>query len=63
MTITEAAEYLHVTPRTIDRWAVEEDLPVHRIGGGSKPRKRYYRTELDTWTRSRCSEPAAGGAA
>jgi excisionase family DNA binding protein len=57
MTCAEVAIYFHVSERTIDRWAVEEGLPVHRVGGGQKPRKRYYRTELDTWARSRCSVP------
>ena len=56
MTIQEAAAYLSVTPRTVDRFICEDELPVHRMGDGPKAQKRFYRSELDAWLRSRCSD-------
>ncbi|MGH2558075.1 MAG: helix-turn-helix domain-containing protein [Thermomicrobiales bacterium] len=32
LTVTEAAEQLHVAPSTIRRWIREGDLPAYRIG-------------------------------
>jgi excisionase family DNA binding protein len=65
MGITAVAEYLDVTARTIDRWIREEGLPVHRLGSGPQARKRFYRSEIDEWVRSRCSDntPRNGGRA
>lgn len=51
--ITEAAAFLGVTPRTVDRWIRLEALPVHRLGSGPKAQKRFYLSELDQWIRSR----------
>jgi excisionase family DNA binding protein len=65
MSIDEAARYLNVTPRTVDRYVNAAALPVHRMGAGPKAHKRFYRSELDAWLRSRCSDtaPARDGAA
>jgi DNA-binding transcriptional MerR regulator len=66
MGVAAAAQYLDVTPRTIDRWERTLGLPVHRIGKGNSARKRYYRSELDEWVRNRytadaADHPASGG--
>jgi len=45
MTRAEAAEYLRVSPRTIDRWCRERGLPYERAGA----RKRFRRAALDAW--------------
>ena len=58
MSIDEAAAYLKVTPRTVDRYINAAGLPVHRLGAGPKAMKRFYRAELDSWLRSRCSDRA-----
>ena len=50
----EAADYLGVSPRTLDRYRVRGGGPVfHRFGG----RVRYLRADLDAWalTRRRAS--------
>lgn len=61
MTIRDAARYLEVTTRTVDRWIREQDLPVHRLGTGPKARKRFFASELDTWIRNRCSDATPVG--
>ena len=46
----EAAEYLGLSPRTLDRYRVSGDGPVfHRFGG----RVRYTRSDLDAWAEQR----------
>ena len=68
----QAAEYLELSTRTLDRYRVSGGGPVfHRFGG----RVRYLRADLDAWaaTRRRASTsddgtgerpgPAPGGAA
>ena len=46
----EAAEYLGLSPRTLDRYRVSGDGPVfHRFGG----RVRYTRSDLDAWAVAR----------
>lgn len=63
MRIDGAAAYLGVTTRTIDRYIEEQGLPVHRIGTGPKPRKYFFRSDLDEWLRNRWSARTAGEAA
>ena len=46
----QAAEYLGLSTRTLDRYRVSGDGPVfHRFGG----RVRYLRDDLDVWAASR----------
>jgi len=59
MSIDQAAKHLQVTPRTVDRYVNAAGLPVHRMGSGPKAHKRFYRSELDAWLRSRCSDNGA----
>ncbi len=46
----EAAEYLGLSARTLDRYRVSGEGPVfHRFGG----RVRYTRDDLDDWAKAR----------
>lgn len=47
----QAAEYLAVTTRTIERWQSECGLPMHRAGSMC----RYKASELDQWVTSQAS--------
>ena len=50
LSVREAAEYLGLSPRTLDRYRVSGDGPVfYRFGG----RVRYRREDLDGWAASR----------
>lgn len=42
------AEYLHRSPRTVQRWHADHGLPVHHFGKGKGP-VFAYSGELDTW--------------
>ena len=57
----EAASYLGVTLDGLAKLiAGDPAFPVHRLGRGPKAHRRFYRSELDTWLRSRCSDQAPG---
>jgi len=43
------AGYLGREVRTVQRWAKERDLPVHRLPGGARPRVFAFRSEIDAW--------------
>ncbi len=45
LTREEAADYMRVSPYTIDRWVRDERLPRHRIDGIRSA--RFRRDELD----------------
>ena len=50
LTTREAAHYLGLSSRTLNRYRVSGDGPVfHRFGG----RVRYRRDDLDAWAASR----------
>ena len=50
LSVREAAEYLGLSPRTLDRYRVSGEGPVfYRFGG----RVRYRREDLDGWAASR----------
>lgn len=50
LTTHQAAEYLHVTPRTVLRWVDAGVLPAHSTGGG---RRRIKPDDLQQFMRSR----------
>ena len=55
----EAATYLGVTLDGLAKLiAGDPEFPVHRLGRGPKAHRRFYRSELDAWLRSRCSDQA-----
>ena len=50
LSVREAAEYLGLSPRTLDRYRVSGEGPVfYRFGG----RIRYRREDLDAWAAKR----------
>ena len=56
MTAGEAAAYLTITLEGLAKLIREDpSMPVHRLGRGPKAHRRFYRSELDAWLRSRCS--------
>jgi excisionase family DNA binding protein len=63
MTAQQAAAYLGVTVRTFDRIGrTDPSMPCHRLGTGTKAPRRFYRSELDGWLRSRWSRQQPGRA-
>lgn len=65
------ARYLGRSPRTVQRWQADYDLPVHRLGGDRGP-VFAYADELDLWLHNRsrnlpaqaesnCDDQAADG--
>lgn len=60
ITQEEAAEHLRCSLDTLRRWQREHrDFPVHRTSTRGSAAPLYFRSELNQWLRSRCSEPAA----
>ena len=47
LTVKEAAEYLRISPWTLYRWQKEKCIPVMKVGGVNRFRKR----DLDEWLR------------
>jgi excisionase family DNA binding protein len=50
--VSEAAEFLRRSRKTIRAWARAGIIPAHPIGAGPKPRCLFLRSELDKWVRS-----------
>lgn len=48
----QIAAYLGRDVRTVQRWAHERRLPVHRLPGGDRPRVFGLEGELDEWLRA-----------
>jgi excisionase family DNA binding protein len=57
MTVAEAAEYLHVSGRTLARWALEGRVPA--IWTGSL--WRFRKAALDAWCEQKETEARARG--
>jgi excisionase family DNA binding protein len=53
LSLSEAAEVLGVHPSTIRNWSDKGALPVYRTSGGHR---RYKRSELELWARSKRQE-------
>ena len=49
----EAAPFLSVSPKTINRLARRGIIPAHSLGDGKRRRWRFLRSELDTWMHAR----------
>ena len=45
----EIATYLGREVRTVQRWALDRGLPVHRLPGGDRPRVFSLKSEVDNW--------------
>jgi len=59
----EIAAYLDREVRTVQRWAAERGLPVHRLPGGVRPRVFAVASDVDAWLGagglSRTAEPVS----
>ena len=54
----DIATYLGREVRTVQRWALDRSLPVHRLpGGGHRPRVFSHKGEIDTWMHAGGREP------
>ena len=53
----EIAAYLKRGARTVQRWEIEEGLPVHRLQHDTLGSVYAYRSELDAWWSRRKAEP------
>jgi excisionase family DNA binding protein len=54
-TISEVADYLQVSERTVENRIEDSGLPVTRIGG----LRRFLRSDVDAWLRSQSPDAAA----
>jgi excisionase family DNA binding protein len=52
LTVREAASYLRISPKTIERLAEEGEIPVVEIDG----RYRFPKSNLDDWLASQSAE-------
>ena len=63
----ESATYLNRAVRTVQRWARDSGLPVHRLATVKRGAIYAYKSEIDIWWQSRSSsllsEPGANAAA
>jgi len=53
LSLSETAELLGVHPSTVRSWSDQGNLPVYRTSGGHR---RYKRSEVELWTRSKRQE-------
>jgi len=49
MTPEEAAEFLHMDPRTLVKWARDGYVPSHPLGEGKRRLWRFFEKELSEW--------------
>lgn len=49
----EAAEYVGLHPKTVERMARRGEIPAYAISGARRKTWRYYRNELDEWLRGK----------
>jgi excisionase family DNA binding protein len=49
MTLKEVAVYLHLTVRTLYKWAQEGTIPASKLGSAW----RFRKSDLDTWVEER----------
>jgi excisionase family DNA binding protein len=47
LTVTEAAQYLKVKPRTLGLWARQGKVPAHPLSGTYRKVWRFLKSELD----------------
>jgi excisionase family DNA binding protein len=55
MTVQEVASYLNVTERTIRQWVADKKIPHRRLG--SKGPVRFFRREVDKWSKGDGDQP------
>jgi len=54
------AAFLDRDIRTVHRWELTEQLPIHRLEHQRQASAYAYRSELDEWWKRRSSDPGAG---
>jgi excisionase family DNA binding protein len=60
LTLTEAAAYLKVQPRTLGLWARQGRVPAHRLCGVRRSVWRFLQSELDGMLLASSAVPADG---
>ena len=53
----EAAAYVGFHYKTVERMARDGEIPAHPASGARRKTWKYYRSELDTWLRSKVNSP------
>ena len=53
ITTAQAAEYLSLSPKTLERYRVDGNgPPFHKLGNGKRSRVLYKMVDLETWLQS-----------
>ncbi|HTC92479.1 MAG TPA: helix-turn-helix domain-containing protein [Terriglobales bacterium] len=52
VTSDEAARFLSLHPKTVERWARAGRIPGHPVGYGSRKQWRFLLSELQQWMKS-----------
>ena len=45
---TEAAKFLHISPRTLDAYMRQRRIPYYKFGGGRNAVVRFKRADIET---------------
>ena len=53
--VREAATFLGIHPKTLQRFSRSGLVPAHPFGEGTRKSWRYLVSELDVWLRARCA--------
>jgi excisionase family DNA binding protein len=53
LTTREAADYVGLHPKTVERMARAGAIPAHPVSGVRRKTWKFYATELDSWLRSK----------
>jgi excisionase family DNA binding protein len=53
----EAAAYVGLHPKTVERMAREGTIPAHPVSGVRRKTWRFYASELDAWLHDRVDSP------
>lgn len=60
MTTKEAADYIGMSPATLNGWRFMGEGPVYlKMGTGKRAKVAYLREDLDEWLRTRRTDPAS----
>ena len=53
----EAAAYIGLHPKTVERMAREGTIPAHPVSGVRRKTWRFYASEMDAWLHNRVDSP------
>lgn len=51
LTFKEAAQYLRLGTRTLERYIAEREVPCHYVGSAARPKRLFHKDELDEWVK------------